>query len=138
MPLNTPHAPLRWLTSSLLGLTLAACNTAPTAVDQRFGDAVKKAQTQQTLNSTPAACMHPMGAAGCPMGHMGHMGSMADMQDPMSDTMRERMRQRHPSPQPETDGVAAHAAVTRYQDSFKSPPAPAPVFNIGLGSASAR
>ncbi len=135
MPLNNFHAPLRWLTSSLLGLTLAACNTAPTAVDQHFGDAVKKAQTQQTLNSTPTPCMHTMGAAGCTMGPR---GAMPEMKGAMSDSMRERMGQHHRSPQPDTDGVAAQAAVTRYQDSFKSPPAPAPVFNIGLGSASAR
>lgn len=122
MPLDTFHTPLRWLAGSLLGLTLAACNTAPTALDQRFGDAVKKAQTQQTLNSTPTPCMHRMGEAACPM----------------SDSMHERMRQHHQSHVPDTDGEAAQAAVTRYQDSFKSPPPPAPVFNIGLGSASAR
>ncbi len=135
MPLDTFHTPLRWLAGSLLGLTLAACNTAPTALDQRFGDAVKKAQTQQTLNSTPTPCMHRMGEAACPMGKM---GSMSDMKGPMSDSMHERMRQHHQSPLPDTDGVAAQAAVTRYQDSVKSPPPPAPVFNIGLGSASAR
>lgn len=36
-----------------------------------------------------------------------------------------------------TDGASALAAVTRYQQSFQTPPAPAPVFNIGLGAVSA-
>ncbi len=132
MLFNNFNAPLRWLSSSFLGLILAACNTAPTALDQRFGDAVKKAQVQQTLNSTPTPCMHHMVKATCPM------GPLSGMKDSTSNSMRERMRQHHTSPQAETDGVAAQAAVTRYQDSFKNPPPPTPVFNIGVGSASAR
>lgn len=38
---------------------------------------------------------------------------------------------------PDTDGAAAVAAVTRYQQSFQTPPAPTPIFNIGLGAVSA-
>lgn len=143
---NTFETPLCRLASSLLCLALAACNTAPTAVDQRFGDAVKKAQTQQTLYGAPPPCMHTMDPAGCPM---------ADMDSPVRERMHERMREgmreggmpenmrarmgaHHRSQPADTDGVSAQAAVTRYQDSFKSPPPPAPVFNIGLGSATAR
>jgi hypothetical protein len=129
---NTYEIPLHRLASSLLCLALTACNTAPTAVDQRFGDAVKKAQAQQTLYGAPPHCMHPMdpmNPAGCPM---------ADMNSPVHQKMRARMGEDHRSQAPDTDGVSAQAAVTRYQDSFKSPAAPAPVFNIGLGSASAR
>jgi hypothetical protein len=32
------------------------------------------------------------------------------------------------------DGVAANGAMDRYNDSFKQPPAPVNVFNIGIGS----
>lgn len=38
---------------------------------------------------------------------------------------------------PETDGASALSAITRYQQSFQTPPAPAPIFNIGLGAISA-
>jgi hypothetical protein len=38
---------------------------------------------------------------------------------------------------PDTDGASALAAVTRYQQSFQTLPAPVPVFNIGLGALSA-
>lgn len=100
------HMRRTWLGTGLC-LVLSACNTAPTAVDLRFGDAVKQAQEQQSLHTEPRPCMH------C----MGHHG------------------QRHPV---DTDGVSAQAAVDRYQDSFKSPPIPAPVFNIGLGATSTR
>jgi hypothetical protein len=45
-------------------------------------------------------------------------------------------RQSH-APMADTDGAAALAAATRYQQSFQTPPAPTPIFNIGLGAASA-
>jgi len=41
------------------------------------------------------------------------------------------------APVPDTDGASALAAVTRYQQSFQTPTAPAPVFNIGLGAVAA-
>jgi hypothetical protein len=37
----------------------------------------------------------------------------------------------------DTDGVSALSAVTRYQQSFQTPPAPTPIFNIGLGAVTA-
>lgn len=136
---NTFDAPLCRLASSLLCLALAACNTAPTAVDQRFGDAVKKAQTQQTLYGAPPSCMHPMDpSSGCPMADMSNPMHERMREGDMPENMRARLGAHHRSQPADTDGVSAQAAVTRYQDSFKSPPPPAPVFNIGLGSATAR
>lgn len=135
---NTVDTPLRWLTSGLLCLALVACDTAPTAVDRGFGGAVKQAQAQQTLSAAPRPCMHHMDPAGCPMAPMAGMAGMTGMKSPMPDGMRERMGEHHRRPPADTDGVSAQAAVTRYQDSFKSPPAPTPVFNIGLGTTSAR
>jgi hypothetical protein len=41
------------------------------------------------------------------------------------------------APVPDTDGASSLAAVTRYQQSFQTPTAPAPVFNIGLGAVAA-
>jgi hypothetical protein len=38
---------------------------------------------------------------------------------------------------PDTDGASALSAMTRYQQSFQTPPAPATIFNIGLGAVSA-
>ena len=38
----------------------------------------------------------------------------------------------------DSDGASALAAVTQYQQSFKSQAAPPPIFNIGLGAVSAR
>ena len=37
----------------------------------------------------------------------------------------------------EIDGASALGAVTRYQQSFQTPPAPVSVFNIGFGAVSA-
>ena len=50
--------------------------------------------------------------------------------------------QNSPAPQrtasvPDTDGASALAAVTQYQQSFQTPSAPTPIFNIGLGAISA-
>ena len=87
--------PLRCLSIVGLSLALAACDTAPTMVDQHFGMAVQRAQAQQAQHS-PAT-------------------------------------QRTTSV-PDTDGASALSAMTRYQQSFQTPPAPAPIFNIGLGA----
>ena len=38
---------------------------------------------------------------------------------------------------PDTDGASTLSAMTRYQQSFQTPPAPATIFNIGLGAVSA-
>ncbi len=43
----------------------------------------------------------------------------------------------HTASVPDTDGASALSAMTRYQLSFQTPPAPAPIFNIGLGAVSA-
>ena len=129
---NSVHPPLRWLASSLMCLALTACNTPPTALDMHFGDAVKQAQAQQTLHADLPPCQHGMDPATCPM------APQSGMRENMHENMREHMRKHQRSQAADTDGVSAQAAVTRYQDSFKSPPPPAPVFNIGLGSASAR
>ncbi len=136
MPPNTFKCQQHWLTSGLLCLALTACNTAPTAVDLRFGDAVKQAQEQQTLHAEPPPCVHGMGQTPCPMAP--NPGMHSPMRQNMREHMREHMSAHHRSQPADTDGVSAHAAVTRYQDSFKSPPPPTSVFNIGLGSASAR
>lgn len=137
---NTFKRPPRWLASGLLCLALAACNTAPTTVDLRFGDAVKQAQEQQTLHAESPPCVHGIGQAPCPMApHPGmHSPMRPNMREHMREQMREHMDAHRRNPPADTDGVSAAAAVTRYQDSFKSPPAPSAVFNIGLGATSAR
>ena len=129
--MSLPHAPLptasRWLSSSTLLLfvllTLTACDTSPTLVDQHFGQAVQRAQAQQSLLSQgmPPGTGH--GKPPCMHQGMG-MGGPAMHCD------------RHHAI-PDTDGASALFAVTRYQQSFQTPPAPAPVFNIGLGAVSA-
>lgn len=150
---NTVDTPLRWMASGLLCLALSACDTAPTAVDRGFGGAVKQAQAQQSLYATPSPCLHampPVPSTDCAMKPKPPTAPMAGMNSPMHQQMHPNMHpQMHPqmhmpmgehhrlSPA-DTDGVAAQAAVTRYQDSFKSPPVPAPVFNIGWGTPSAR
>jgi hypothetical protein len=48
-----------------------------------------------------------------------------------------RPARQHAAPQHDTDGASSLAAVTRYQQSFQTPPAPTPIFNIGLGAVSA-
>ena len=117
----------RLMLAPLLCLGLSACDTPPTAIDQRFGNAVKQAQAQQTLNTEAKPCMPTMTATTCP----GH-----ERQHPQRNR-HEHMKNSH-AQQADTDGVTAQAAVDRYQDSFKSPPAPAPVFSIGLGASSTR
>ncbi len=94
--MNLLPQPLRYLSIIGLSLALAACDTPPTLVDQKFGLAVQTAQTQQRLLAPGA-----------------------------SQTDRE------------IDGASALGAVTRYQQSFQTPPAPVSVFNIGLGAVSA-
>ena len=147
---------LRRLSIVSLSLALAACDTPPTMVDQHFGLAVQRAQAQQSLLPTGAQqpmgmrCPHervdpnchphhPSGGMGQGMPHamphaMGHgmgrdAGPHATHSTPLiSDKLRSKT---------DTDGASALSAVTRYQQSFQTPPAPAPVFNIGLGAVTA-
>jgi hypothetical protein len=86
--MNFMPPPLRCLSIVGLSLALAACDTPPTLVDQHFGMAVQRVQSQQSQQRAPLA---------------------------------------------DTDGAAALSGVTRYQQSFQTPPAPTPIFNIGLG-----
>jgi uncharacterized lipoprotein len=79
------------LTGIAMALLLAACSTTPN-YDQRFGDAVRQARLQMTLN--PEA---------------GKNG------DPVAGI----------------DGTAAKEGVTRYENSFKTPPPVTNVINIG-------
>lgn len=90
--MNFMPPPLRCLSIVGLSLALAACDTPPTLVDQHFGMAVQRVQTQQSQQKAPVA---------------------------------------------DTDGAAALSGVTRYQQSFQTPPTPTPIFSIGLGAASA-
>jgi hypothetical protein len=86
--MNFMPPPLRCLSIVGLSLALAACDTPPTLVDQHFGMAVQRVQSQQSQQRAPLA---------------------------------------------DTDGAAALSGVTRYQQSFQTPPPPPPIFNIGLG-----
>lgn len=125
---NDLKTSLRWLASSVLGIALTACDTAPTRVDMNFGGAVKAAQVQQTLQPTPSHCMHGMHTGRCTIQqHQGeHMHKPA------------HMREHHSGAAIDTDGVSAKAAIELYQESFRIPSPTAPVFTIGVGSGSAR
>lgn len=145
--MNFMPPPLRCLSFVVLSLALTACDTPPTMVDQHFGMAVQRAQAQQG-QSTPGAqhalrwhCTPDQPAQNCPTQHLhprDGMGSgmgmgMGQGEGPRSAQMaHERL-----STNPGSDGASALAAVARYQQSFHTPPAPAPVFNIGLGAVSA-
>jgi hypothetical protein len=122
--MNTPyiHA-FKGFSLGLLCLALSACEMAPTQVDQQFGMAVRQAQTQQTLNPTLMNCMQTERGAACPMHAQHHQPG--------------GMHERHQAGS-STDGVAAQSAIERYQESFQTPPAPTPVFNIGLGTTRSR
>ena len=89
--MNFMPPPLRCLSIVGLSLALAACDTPPTLVDQHFGMAVQRVQSQQSQQRAPLA---------------------------------------------DTDGAASLSGVTRYQQSFQTPPAPTPTFSIGLGVTS--
>lgn len=98
--------------SCLVLLALGACSSAPSAVDQRFGAAVKQAQQKQTLHSGSMHCpAHGM----CMAREHGHM---------------------HPQVS-DGDGVTAKSAIDRYQKSFENPSSTpsAPLFNFGSGGA---
>jgi hypothetical protein len=141
-----PH--LRCLSIVGLSLALAACDTPPTVVDQHFGMAVQRAQAQQSLLAPPGTplpalwrCPTERPRLYCPGPRQGlgqgtppglgmgpGMGAGAGPHTMGRDSLRT---------DPDTDGASALAAVTRYQQSFQTPPAPTPIFNIGLGAVSA-
>ena len=74
-------------------LMLAGCNSMTPNYDQHFGEALRNARRQMTIN--PNAAID------------------------------------NPGPAPGMDGMAAHEAMQRYQDSFKTPPPAVNVINIG-------
>jgi hypothetical protein len=69
----------------------AGCSTTPN-YDQHFGEAVRQARTEMTLNPDAGKTADPV------------LG---------------------------VDGMAAHQAITRYENSFKEPPPVIGVINIG-------
>lgn len=132
---------LRCLSTVSLCLALAACDTPPTVVDQHFGLAVQRAQAQQSLLAPSAQqpvlwrCPPEQLAPNCPRQSLlprQGMGPRMGLGAGPSPAGQDRLRT-----DPDTDGAAALAAVTRYQQSFQTPPAPTPIFNIGLGAVSA-
>ena len=102
--MNFTPLPLHCLSIVGLSLVLAACDTPSTVVDQHFGMAVQRAQTQQTQKNQQG---------------------------------QHSAAHQHSASVPDTDGAAALSTMTRYQQSFQTPPTPAPIFNIGLGAVSA-
>ena len=120
----------------LLCLILSACDTAPTQVDRHFGMAVRQAQTQQAQQpSGMHEQMHPRMSRGMSPDMQNTMKEKMQCSQPMP--MPSGMHERH-HPQMDSDGVTAQSAIERYQESFQTPPTPAPVFNIGLGAARSR
>lgn len=141
---------LNGLSLGLLSLALSACDTAPTQVDRHFGMAVRQAQAKQARQPDTRPCQHCAMQAQqrqtegmpAPMPHddarpmpekKGHTMPMS-MPMPMPPGMHER---HHPT-SVDTDGASAQAAIERYQESFQTPPAPTPIFNIGLGATRSR
>lgn len=143
--MNFMPPPLHRLSIVGLCLALAACDTPPTVVDQHFGMAVQSAQAQQSLLAPGAQhpvlwrCPPERPAPNCSTRHMHpHDGMGMGMgMGRGAGTHSSPMAHHRPSSNPETDGASALSAVTRYQQSFQTPAAPAPVFNIGLGATSA-
>ncbi|WP_300557136.1 hypothetical protein [Limnohabitans sp. Rim8] len=150
--MNFMTLPLRCLSIVGLSLALSACDTPPTMVDQHFGLAVQRAQAQQSLlehgAQQPMAmrCPHERSEPNCPAHHP-HGGMGQGMSHGMGPGMGRGTgpHATHATPlvndklrnKTDTDGASALSAVTRYQQSFQTPPAPAAVFNIGLGAATA-
>ena len=150
--MNFMTLPLRCLSTVGLSLALTACDTPPTVVDQHFGLAVQRAQAQQSLLATGAQqpmtmrCPHERAEPNCPAHHP-HVGMGQNMPPGMGLGMGREAgpHSTHATPlvsdklrnKTDTDGASALSAVTRYQQSFQTPPTPAPVFNIGLGAVSA-
>lgn len=150
--MNFMPPPLRCLSIVGLCLALAACDTPPTLVDQHFGLAVQRAQAQQSLLAPSAQapmashCSPERPGPHCPNPHMRPGGGMGQgMHSGMGHSMgsgtghgagQHAASTAHDrlSTSPDTDGASAMAATMLYQQSFQAPPAPAPVFNIGLGA----
>lgn len=154
--MNLMPLTLRCLGTLGLSLALAACDTAPTVVDQHFGLAVQRAQAQQSqLPPGASTALWP-----CPSESSAPCCKPQRQRDAWGHDMPSGMG---PGPGPgmgpgsgwcagprsgpaqrsrlnttaDTDGASALSAVTRYQQSFQTPPTTAPVFNIGLGVANA-
>jgi hypothetical protein len=143
---------LNGLSLGLLSLALSACDTAPTQVDRHFGMAVRQAQAQQTRQPDTRPCrqcamqaqqrqtegmpapMPPDDARPMPE----KKGHTMPMSMPMPMPMPPGMHERHHPASVDTDGASAQAAIERYQESFQTPPAPTPIFNIGLGATRSR
>lgn len=153
--MNFMPPPLRCLSLVGLSLALAACDTPPTVVDQHFGLAVQRAQAQQSQLAPdiqpalwrcpperPSALCKPerprdgMGQRTPPRMGLGMGPGLGPGPGPRH-AAQNRLHLPAPITAPDTDGTSALSAVTRYQQSFQTPPTPAPVFNIGLGTSSA-
>jgi hypothetical protein len=144
--MNFMPPPLRCLSIVGLSLTLAACDTPPTVVDQHFGMAVQRAQAQQSLLAPPGTPLPPLWRCPTERAHINCPRPRAGLGQGTPPGMAHGMGA-GPGPHtmgrdslrtdPDTDGASALAAVTRYQQSFQTPPAPTPIFNIGLGAISA-
>ena len=158
--MNFMPPPLRCFSLVGLSLTLAACDTPPTVVDQHFGMAVQRAQAQQSELAPgtqpalwrcpperPSALCKPerprdgLGQRTPPGMGLGPGLGLGPGPGPGRGTWsgprsgfaaHDRLRTA-----PDTDGASALSAVTRYQQSFQTPPTPSPVFNIGLSTSSA-
>jgi hypothetical protein len=126
--MNFKPSPLRYLSIASLSLALAACDTPPTVVDQNFGLAVQNAQAQQRLLAP--GTQQPV-LSRCPPDRPATHCSLEQLRS------RDGRGLRSAPTNADTDGASALAAVTRYQQTFQTLPAPVPVFNIGLGALSA-
>lgn len=127
------HA-LKGTSLGLLCLILSACDTTPTQVDQHFGMAVRQARMQQAQQPGGMHTqMHPRMSPGMSPDMQNKMKEKMQGSKPMPSGMHELHH-----PQMDSDGVTAQSAIERYQESFQTPPTPAPVFNIGLGATRSR
>lgn len=105
---NTPWVALA---TGLLCLCLSGCDTAPTWVDQHFGQAVQRSQAQSMPSDSE--------------------GQQASLVRKLTQVQQ----QANPTNAPhETDGVSAKAAVDRYHESLLAPNAVPSVFNFHVGA----
>jgi hypothetical protein len=122
-----------------------ACDTPPTLVDQHFGMAVQRAQAQQSLlkpgekDTVLWRCPLERHTRNCPHQHPHphpHEGMGMSMHEGTSPHTA-ALSQDRLQVNADSDGATALSAVLQYQQSFRTPPAPAPVFNQRLGAVSA-
>jgi hypothetical protein len=62
--------------------------------------------------------------------------TLVDQHFGMAVQLVQSQQSQQKAPVADTDGAAALSGVTRYQQSFQTPPAPTPTFSIGLGVTS--